>query len=106
MPIPHDTDGNVITKPKTKSSVQKPKMWSVMFVNDDFTPVEFVVLVVVKFLNMELDDATRFTLKVHEEGRASAGRFTKDVADTKAAHIVKYARENGHPLVAESVEAD
>ena len=103
MPIPVGPEGNVLTKPKV--TVEKPKMWSLMFVNDDFTPVEFVVLVAVKFLNLELDDATRFTFRVHKEGRASAGRFTKDIADTKAVHICKFARENGHPLVVEPVEA-
>jgi ATP-dependent Clp protease adaptor protein ClpS len=108
MPDHKDDDGDlgVLTKPKIKPKLEQPKMYSVLFVNDDYTPMEFVVLVIVKFLNLDLDDATRFTLKVHQEGRGQLGRYTHDVAETKCAEIVGFARENLHPLTVEPVEAD
>lgn len=97
---------DLLPRVKPKANVQKPKMWSVMFVNDDYTPMEFVVLMVVRHFNLDIDDATRFTLKVHQSGRASVGRFTRDVADTKSLKIVHDARKDGHPLVVEPVQAD
>ena len=101
-----DEDTNVITRPKPKQETALPKMWAILFVNDDYTPMEFVVYVLVEVLRVDLDSATRLMLKVHKDGAAKVGRFTRDVAETKVAQIGALAKLNEHPLNVQAVEAD
>ena len=82
------------TRPKTK----KPSNYKVLMLNDDYTPMEFVVLVLQRFFKMGIEDATRVMLHVHQRGVGVCGIFSYEVAETKVAQVIDYARENQHPL--------
>ena len=82
------------TRPRTK----KPSNYKVLMLNDDYTPMEFVVLVLQRFFSMSIEDATRVMLQVHQQGLAVCGVFTYEVAETKVTQVVDFARENQHPL--------
>jgi ATP-dependent Clp protease adaptor protein ClpS len=82
------------TRPKTK----KPSNYKVLMLNDDYTPMEFVVLVLQQFFSMSIEDATRTMLQVHQQGLAVCGVFTYEVAETKVTQVIDFARENQHPL--------
>ena len=84
------------TRPKTK----QPSNYKVLLLNDDYTPMEFVVLVLQQFFSMSIDEATRVMLQVHQQGVAICGVFTYEVAETKVAQVIDFARENQHPLQA------
>ncbi|MEO7503963.1 MAG: ATP-dependent Clp protease adapter ClpS [Sphingomicrobium sp.] len=84
------------TRPKTK----KPSNYKVLLLNDDYTPMEFVVLVLQKLFSMSIEDATRVMLQVHQQGLAICGIFTYEVAETKVTQVIDFARENQHPLQA------
>src|SRR5688500_1033250 len=80
------------TKPKT----QKPSLYRVLILNDDYTPMEFVVYVLEQFFNKSREDATRIMLHVHQHGVSVCGVFTYEVAETKVAHVLDSARRNQH----------
>src|SRR3978361_285678 len=82
------------TKPKT----QKPSMYRGLILNDDYTPMEFVVYVLDPFFNKSREDATRIMLHVHQHGVGVCGVFTYEVAETKVAQVVDTARRHQHPL--------
>jgi ATP-dependent Clp protease adaptor protein ClpS len=82
------------TRPKTK----KPSQYKVLMLNDDYTPMEFVVLVLQQFFAMTIEDATRVMLQVHQKGVAVCGVYTYEVAETKVSQVIDFARENQHPL--------
>src|SRR5258708_40331937 len=82
------------TRPKTK----KPSNYKVLMLNDDYTPMEFVVLVLQRFFSMGIEDATRVMLQVHQQGVAICGVFTYEVAETKDTQGIDFARENQHPV--------
>ena len=82
------------TKPKTK----RPNLYRVLLLNDDYTPMEFVVLVLERFFNKSREDATRIMLHVHQNGVGECGVFTYEVAETKVTQVIDFARENQHPL--------
>ncbi len=84
------------TRPRTK----KPSNYKVLMLNDDYTPMEFVVLVLQQFFSMSIEDATRTMLQVHQQGVAVCGVFTYEVAETKVSQVVDFARDNQHPLQA------
>ena len=89
------TTGVVVeSKPKTK----KPSMYKVLMLNDDYTPMEFVVHVLERFFNKQREEATQIMLHVHRRGVGVCGVFTYEVAETKVTQVVDYARENQHPL--------
>lgn len=73
-------------------------MYQVLLLNDDFTPMEFVILVLMKFFSMDREQATRIMLKVHNEGRGLCGIYPKDVAATKVDQVCTFARDHQHPL--------
>lgn len=81
--------------------LKRPKRYKVVLFNDDYTPMEFVVGLLEIFFGMNREVATRVMLKVHLEGKAVCGVYTRDVAETKVAQINQYARDNGHPLLCE-----
>jgi ATP-dependent Clp protease adaptor protein ClpS len=89
-----DTGVATKTRPKTK----KPSNYKVLMLNDDYTPMEFVVLVLQRYFSMGLEDATRVMLQVHQQGVAICGVFTYEVAETKVSQVIDFARENQHPL--------
>jgi ATP-dependent Clp protease adaptor protein ClpS len=84
----------VDTKPKTK----KPSMYKVLMLNDDYTPMEFVVHVLERFFGKRREEATQIMLHVHRRGVGICGVFTYEVAETKVTQVVDYARQHQHPL--------
>jgi ATP-dependent Clp protease adaptor protein ClpS len=92
-----DDAGSAVVERLTQK-LDPPKMHQVVLLNDDYTPMEFVVLVIQKFFNKDLETATRIMLKIHHEGRGVCGVFSKDVAATKADLVQDAARHAGHPL--------
>ena len=78
--------------------VKPPPLFKVMLLNDDFTPMDFVVAVIQKFFGKDREQATRIMLKVHREGVGVCGVFPRDIASTKVEQVIAYARENQHPL--------
>ena len=79
--------------------VKKPKMYRVIMLNDDYTPMEFVVHVLETFFSMDRQMATRVMLEVHTKGKGVCGIFPYDLAETKASQVTEYARQNEHPLI-------
>jgi ATP-dependent Clp protease adaptor protein ClpS len=98
-----DRDTGVIEAP-AKPKLKEPPMYKVVMLNDDYTPMEFVVEVLQMFFNMNREKATQVMLAVHTTGKATCGIFTRDVAETKSAQVNQYAQDHQHPLVSE-VEA-
>jgi ATP-dependent Clp protease adaptor protein ClpS len=84
----------VKTRPKTK----KPSMYKVIMLNDDYTPMEFVVHVLERFFNKNREEATRIMLHVHQRGVGVCGVFTYEVAETKVTQVMDFARQHHHPL--------
>ncbi len=82
-----------------KPKLKRPPMYKVIILNDDYTPMEFVVHVLERFFAMDREKATRIMLTIHTEGSAVAGIFPRDLAETKSEQINEYARENNHPLM-------
>ena len=91
-----------------KPKLKRPSMYRVVLINDDYTPMEFVVETLEIFFNMGREQATQVMLQVHTQGKAVCGIFTRDIAETKAAQVNQFARENEHPLLCEieAVEDD
>ena len=83
---------------RTRTRTKKPTPYRVLMLNDDYTPMEFVVLVLQRYFSMDIEDATRVMLQVHQQGVAVCGVFTYEVAETKVTQVVDFARENQHPL--------
>ena len=102
----NDLDRGILLeeKPKTK----KPSMYNVLLLNDDYTPMEFVVYVLQMFFGFDGDKAQQIMLAVHTHGKGVCGIFTKEVAETKSEQVNNFAKENGHPLLSdiEQVEED
>ena len=86
----------VVTQTKTKT--QKPAMYRVLILNDDYTPMEFVVYILERFFNKSPEAATRIMLHVHQNGVGVCGVFTYEVAETKVAQVIETARKHQHPL--------
>ena len=91
-------DPRTVVVIKTRPKVKKPSMYKVLMLNDDYTPMEFVVLVLQQFFSMSIEDATRVMLQVHQQGVAVCGVFTYEVAETKVSQVMDFARQNQHPL--------
>ena len=89
-------EGSVIEA--KRSRLAPPPLYKVLLLNDDFTPMDFVVLVLQRFFSMNREQATQIMLKVHMEGRGVCGVFPRDVAATKVEQVAAFARDNQHPL--------
>jgi ATP-dependent Clp protease adaptor protein ClpS len=97
VPPPGDEgETNVITK--TKPKTQRPPMYKVLLLNDDYTPMEFVVLVLERFFGINHAQAVEIMLTVHKKGVAVVGVFSYEIAETKVAQVMDFARRNQHPL--------
>jgi ATP-dependent Clp protease adaptor protein ClpS len=83
---------------RTRAKTKKPTPYRVLMLNDDYTPMEFVVLVLQRFFRMDMEEATRVMLHVHQRGVGVCGVFSYEVAETKVAQVMDFARENQHPL--------
>ena len=84
---------------KTKPKLKRPPMYKVILLNDDYTPMEFVVHILERFFAMDREKATQIMLAVHTQGAAVVGIFPRDIAETKSELVNQYAQENQHPLV-------
>jgi ATP-dependent Clp protease adaptor protein ClpS len=89
--------GLELLEPKT-TEAEPPKLYRVVMLNDDFTPMEFVVFVLQTHFQHDLESATQIMLKIHHDGRGVCGVFTKDIATTKVELVLAAARRHGHPL--------
>ena len=83
---------------RTRAKTKQPSLYKVLMLNDDYTPMEFVVLCLQRFFRMGLEDATRVMLHVHQRGVGVCGIFTYEVAETKVGQVTDFARQNQHPL--------
>ncbi|MFT7389234.1 MAG: ATP-dependent Clp protease adaptor protein ClpS [Candidatus Endobugula sp.] len=96
----HDYGDNLLVQ-EAKPVLKKPPMYRVLMLNDDYTPMEFVVYALESFFSMSREQATKVMLQVHTEGKAVCGVYTKDIAETKAAQVNRSAKDNEHPLLCE-----
>ena len=89
-----------------RPALKRPSLYKVVMLNDDFTPMDFVVDVLMTFFGMDEEKATQVMLIVHTQGKAVCGLYTRDVAETKAAQVNQYSSECEHPLLCEIERAD
>ncbi|MGQ0457428.1 MAG: ATP-dependent Clp protease adapter ClpS [Hyphomicrobium sp.] len=93
-----DGDGKTGVVTKTRPKTKKPSLYKVLLLNDDYTPMEFVVLVLQRYFNKGQEDATRIMLHVHHKGVGICGVYTYEVAETKVTQVMDFSRQHGHPL--------
>ncbi|MBF0181913.1 MAG: ATP-dependent Clp protease adapter ClpS [Magnetococcales bacterium] len=92
----HDTSEETLTHDRTR--LQEPHLFKVVLLNDDFTPMDFVVDVLMRFFRKTLDEATQIMLNVHHRGVGVCGVYTREIAETKVLQVNQHARQNQHPL--------
>ena len=97
LPGRDDGEGAVVVE-KQEQKVEPPKLYQVVMLNDDFTPMEFVVLVLQEYFLHDLETATQIMLKIHHEGRGICGVYSKDIAATTVELVQAAAKRAGHPL--------
>ena len=97
MPERPDQTGDAV-KERVKDKTQEPALYKVLLLNDDYTTMEFVVHVLMKFFHLDETAATSVMLNIHRKGYGVAGIFSRDIAETKASLVMDYAKEHGHPL--------
>ena len=104
--LPAGDDGNSVVLERRTQKVKPPQMYQVVMLNDDYTPMEFVVVVIQEYFSKDLEAATQIMLKIHTEGKGVCGVYSKDVAATKVDQVLDAARKAGHPLqcISEPVE--
>ncbi len=90
--------GQVGIATKTRAKPKKPSQFKVLMLNDDYTPMEFVVMVLKRFFGMDLEQATRVMLHVHQRGVGVCGIYPYEIAETKVHQVMDFARQNQHPL--------
>ncbi|MBF0146120.1 MAG: ATP-dependent Clp protease adapter ClpS [Magnetococcales bacterium] len=83
---------------QSRSGTQEPSLYKVVLLNDDFTPMDFVVELIMKFFRKSLEESTRIMLNVHHEGRGVCGIYPREIAETKVLEVNSHARRSGHPL--------
>jgi ATP-dependent Clp protease adaptor protein ClpS len=89
---------DTVTKTETSLEIRAPSLWKVRILNDDFTPIDFVIALLIDIFKKSEDEAVQMTLTVHEEGSAIVGTYTKDIAVTKVRRALNIAEAEGHPL--------
>jgi len=94
----NDDDGDAATVTKTRSKTERPPLYKILLLNDDFTPMEFVVYVLERFFGISHDQAIDIMMTVHKKGLAVVGVFSFEIAETKVAQVMELARRNQHPL--------
>lgn len=104
-PSTGEGDGSVVLERLTQK-LQPPSMYQVVMLNDDYTPMEFVVVVIQEFFGKDLEAATQIMLKIHLDGRGVCGVYSKDVAATKVDQVMDAAHKAGHPLQCVSEPVD
>ncbi len=101
----HDDRDQGLLVDKARPKLKPPRMYMVILMNDDYTPMEFVVHVLERFFRMDREKATQIMLHVHTRGRGVCGVYTRDIAETKVAQVNDYSREHKHPLLCTLEEA-
>ncbi|WP_202389537.1 ATP-dependent Clp protease adapter ClpS [Croceibacterium soli] len=94
----NEGEGQLGLATRTRAKPKKPSQYKVLMLNDDYTPMEFVVMVLKRFFRMDLEQATRVMLHVHQRGVGVCGIFPYEVAETKVNQVMDFARQNQHPL--------
>ncbi len=102
---PHDPRHSLVVE-EAAPRLKRPPLFQVLLLNDDFTPMEFVVDVLERIFGMDRVKATRVMLEVHTRGRGVCGVFTFEIGETKVAQVMAYARQHQHPLLCTMEEAD
>lgn len=102
---PHDFNDEQIAIETAKPKLKRPPLYKVVLLNDDFTPMDFVVLVLKSFFAMSEDQATQIMLHVHTRGIGVCGVFSRDVAETKVRQVNDFSRKHQHPLMCAMEEA-
>ena len=97
-------EGGLVVE-EARPKLAKPQLWKVVLLNDDYTPMEFVVEVLQVFFKLDREQATRVMLHVHQRGKGVCGVFTREIAETKVAQVTQFAKESKHPLLCEMEEA-
>ncbi len=92
-------EGLVVSDAKAKPKLKRPPLFKVILLNDDYTPMEFVVHILESFFSRDREAATRIMLEVHTSGKGICGLYTHEIAETKVAQVNSYSRENQHPLL-------
>lgn len=87
---------DLLTREKRK--VETPRTFNVVMLNDDYTPIDFVVYVLVEIFGKTMDEAVQLAVQVHQKGKGIAGTYTRDIAETKVSHAMDLAKENDHPF--------
>ena len=94
----NQTEQGEVAQLERKKVVAPPPMYQVWLLNDDYTPMDFVITVLEHFFAKSPDEAEVVMLKVHHEGKAICGEYPRDIAETKVVRVTRFAREAGHPL--------
>lgn len=101
----HKICENMATRHENEAVIERivethkpPRMYQVVLLNDDFTPMEFVVMILQEYFGKDLASATEIMLRVHHEGKGVCGVFSRDIASTKVELVLNHARNDGHPL--------
>ncbi len=94
----HEDDGDIALQ-TAPPQLKRPPLYAVVLMNDDYTPMDFVIEILQQYFAMNLDQATQVMLTVHYEGKGIAGVYPRDIAETKANLVNNYARSQGHPLL-------
>ena len=98
LQIRHTEDGGLALE-EAKPKIKKPSMYKVLLLNDDYTPMEFVVHILEAFFGMNREKATQIMLNVHTDGKGVCGVYTREIAETKVTQVNDYSRQNEHPLL-------
>jgi ATP-dependent Clp protease adaptor protein ClpS len=93
---PQHLEGPVVQEARPK--LEKPRLYKVLLLNDDYTPMEFVVVVLERFFHKNRDEATQIMLHVHQKGMGLCGVYSREIAETKVRQVQNYAQESRHPL--------
>jgi len=104
IPSSNDNGEDTLLLERAKPKLRKPPMYKVILLNDDYTPMEFVVHILESIFGHNRENATRIMLNVHQSGRGVCGIYTKDIAETKVTQVNSYSRENKHPLLCDMEE--
>lgn len=96
--VPVQDDGDAVVLERLTEKTKPPQMYQVVMLNDDFTPMEFVVMVLQEFFSKDRESATQIMLKIHLDGKGVCGVYSKDVAATKVDQVADAAKKHGHPL--------
>ena len=94
----NDENGTLLIPKEQKAAVKPPPMYLVLLLNDDYTPMEFVVAIIQEYFSKDRETATQIMLKVHRDGKGMCGVYPKDIASTKVELVLTHARKAGHPL--------